>query len=122
MRVNCHDTSLRNRNSIFLYLVLSAAFAGTLYFVYKTWIEALFPQAKKVQRSKKERRAVALEKEPLSGGEGVATGAKVYDESWIPMDHINRPVAKRVKSSASAKKISFLKRVRCRTEGIITIA
>lgn len=91
------------RYSIFLYLFLTAAFAGVSYFVYKTYIEAFFPQAKR-SRSAKKAKVITVEKEPLSGGEGAATGAdKGYDESWIPMDHINRPAAKRVKSGASTK-------------------
>lgn len=85
-----------------MYVVLGAAFAGTSYFVYKTYIEAFFPQAKKTRAPKK---AKVVEVEPLSGGEGTATGAdKGYDASWIPTDHINRPTAKRVKSGASYKK------------------
>lgn len=94
---------LTSHCSIFLYLVLSGIFGGTIYFVYKTWIETLFPQAraKPVKKAKKE------VVEPLSGNEstGAATGTdKDYDESWIPNHHINRPVAKRVRSSASGKK------------------
>ncbi|KAH8664053.1 hypothetical protein BX600DRAFT_436621 [Xylariales sp. PMI_506] len=86
---------------IFLYLVLGGAFAGISYFVYKTYIEAFFPQTKKPRPAKKVK---PVEQEPLSGGEGTATGAdKGYDESWIPMDHINRPTAKRVKSGVSTK-------------------
>ena len=50
---------------------------------------------------------VGVEDKPsgsLSGSEAVTTATdKGYDESWIPADHINRPGAKRVKSSASAK-------------------
>ncbi|GKT49339.1 increased recombination centers protein 22 [Colletotrichum spaethianum] len=90
--------------SIFLYLFLSGAFAGTLYFVYKTWIEALFPQAKKAKSSKKARTVSVTV--PLAdsdaAAEATSTG-KSYDESWIPEHHINRPVAKRVKSGASGK-------------------
>ncbi|KAI8625326.1 hypothetical protein F5Y19DRAFT_267694 [Xylariaceae sp. FL1651] len=87
---------------IFLYLFLSAAFAGTCYFVYKTYIEAFFPQTKRSKGPKKAK--PTFEKEPLSGGEGSASGTdKTYDESWIPADHINRPTARRVKSSASTK-------------------
>ncbi|KAI1326850.1 hypothetical protein F5Y16DRAFT_373595 [Xylariaceae sp. FL0255] len=87
---------------IFLYLFLSAGFAGTCYFVYKTYIEAFFPGAKKTRGGKKSK--PIAEKEPLSGGEGASTGSgKGYDESWIPTDHINRPTARRVKSSASSK-------------------
>ncbi|KAI1111085.1 hypothetical protein F5Y14DRAFT_426586 [Nemania sp. NC0429] len=95
-------TSIFDPQIIFLYLFLSAAFAGTCYFVYKTYIEAFFPQTKKSRPAKKAR--AVPEKEPLSGGEGTASGTdKVYDESWLPADVINRPTARRVKSSASGK-------------------
>ncbi|OHW98093.1 signal sequence receptor alpha chain [Colletotrichum incanum] len=97
-------TSIFDPQIIFLYLFLSGAFAGTLYFVYKTWIEALFPQAKKAKSSKKARTVSVTV--PLAdsdaAGEATSTG-KSYDESWIPEHHINRPVAKRVKSGASGK-------------------
>ncbi|CAM1508474.1 Fc.00g053220.m01.CDS01 [Cosmosporella sp. VM-42] len=98
-------TSFFDPQIIFLYLFLTGAFAGTLYFVYKTWIEALFPQAKRPRSTKKGKKTVEVDA-PLSGSEStaVATGAsKDYDESWIPEHNINRPIAKRVKSGASAK-------------------
>ncbi|KAH7152480.1 hypothetical protein B0J13DRAFT_548529 [Dactylonectria estremocensis] len=98
-------TSFLDPQIIFLYLFLSAAFAGTLYFVYKTWIEALFPQAKRPRTTKKASKTIEVE--PTSGSEstGIATGSgKGYDETWIPEGHINRPTAKRVKSSASKTK------------------
>lgn len=91
--------------SIFLYLFLTGVFGGILYFVYKTWIEALFPQAKRPKFSKKSKKTVEIT-EPLSGNEssGIATGSGLeYDESWIPEHHKNRPVAKRIKSGASGK-------------------
>ncbi|OAQ63513.1 signal sequence receptor alpha chain [Pochonia chlamydosporia 170] len=100
-------TSFLDPQIIFLYLVLSAAFAGTLYFVYKTWIEALFPQAKRTKPAAGPKKA---KKSPdadaaLSGSEsvGTTTGSKTYDESWIPEHHINRPVAKRSKSTPKKK-------------------
>ena len=48
---------------------------------------------------------MVVDKEPVSGAEGSASGTDkgVFDESWIPMDHINRPTARRVKSGASSK-------------------
>lgn len=83
-------------------MFLSAAFGGTCYFVYKTYIEAFFPQTKKPRAARKPKPVV--EKELLSGGEGTASGNdKVYDESWIPAEHLNRPTARRVKSSTAGK-------------------
>ncbi|KJZ75566.1 hypothetical protein HIM_05029 [Hirsutella minnesotensis 3608] len=92
---------------IFLYLVLTAAFGGTLYFVYKTWIEALFPQAKRTKTPRKSKVTVDPDA-ALSGSEsaGAATGSKTYDESWIPDHHIKPPVAKRVKSGSVRKKMT----------------
>jgi hypothetical protein len=106
-------------HSIFLYLFLLAAVVGTFYFVYKTWIESLFPQTRRGgkggERAKRSsggsKKAVAPEDQvSVIGADGpaVTTGALLnkapYDESWIPDHHINRPAAKRVKSGASAKK------------------
>lgn len=99
-------TSFFDPQIIFLYLVLSAAFSGTLYFVYKTWIEALFPQAKHIRIPKKGKKATDADA-ALAGSEsiGVSPGAiKTYDESWIPDYHIKPPVSKRVKSGTGGKK------------------
>ncbi|KAK3327987.1 hypothetical protein B0T19DRAFT_179526 [Cercophora scortea] len=102
-------TSILDPQIIFLYLFLTGVFGATLYFVYKTWIEALFPQtARRTTKPAKKVKKVEVP-EPLSGSESAGattTGAeKDYDESWIPTHHINRPSAKRVKSGASAKKV-----------------
>lgn len=102
-------TSFFDPQIIFLYIFLTAAFAGTLYFVYKTWIEALFPQAKRPRTVKKGKKTATIDAgDALSGSEstGITTavpGGKDYDEAWIPDHHINRPAARRVKSGASAK-------------------
>lgn len=104
--------------SIFLYIVLLAGLGGTLYFVYKTWIEALFPQTKRGgkggERAKRSSAGTKKAVDPAeqvavigADGPAVTTGAlaqQAYDESWIPDHHINRPAARRVKSGASAKK------------------
>lgn len=95
----------RLTRSIFLYLFLTGVFGGTLYFVYKTWLEALFPQAKRGKGGKKVKQATIAVPVPVETDDAAAaTGSgKGYDESWIPDHHINRPVAKRVKSGASIK-------------------
>lgn len=85
---------------IFLYLFVTALFGGTLFFVYKTWIETLFPKAKRPRVAKKARKVEVPD--PLSGNESTggaaASGGESFDASWIPSHHINKPVAKRVKS------------------------
>ncbi|CZR65456.1 probable signal sequence receptor alpha chain [Phialocephala subalpina] len=111
-------TSIFDPQIIFLYLFLLAAFAGTLYFVYKTWIEALFPQTKRGgkggERAKRSsggtKKAVPVDEQvSVIGADGpaVTTGAeaqKAYDESWIPEHHLKKPAAKRVQSGASKTK------------------
>jgi len=106
-------------NSIFLYLFLLAAFAGTLYFVYKTWIASLFPQTRRggkggerAKRSSAGTKAAVAPKDQVSvigaDGPAVTTGAqaqKAYDESWIPDHHINRPKAKKVQSGSGKTKV-----------------
>ncbi len=91
-----------------------------MYWIYKTWIETLFPQTKKHGKGgERARRSLAGSKkavpieEQLSviGGDGPAVtnrdlAQKAYDESWLPEGHTNRPAARRVKSGASGKRIS----------------
>ena len=100
--------------SIFLYLVLLGGFVGTLYFVYKTWIESLFPQTRRGRGGERSKRSSGGSKKAVDvkdqvsavgeDGQAVTTGAqKAYDESWIPEHHLNRPTAKRVKNGASSK-------------------
>ncbi|KXT18477.1 hypothetical protein AC579_2268 [Pseudocercospora musae] len=93
---------------IFLYLFLLAAFGGTCYFIYNTWITTLFPQKKRggkggerAQRSSTGKKPVnPAEQVSVVGADGpaVTTGSQGYDESWIPAGHLNRPQARRVGS------------------------
>lgn len=109
-----------NDPSIFLYLILGAAFAGTAYFVYNTWLATLFPQTKKRPGFRDQKSASRVpgkdgsrakaslsgkpvdpsQQIPVEGADGpaVTTGAKGYDESWIPASHLQRPQAKRIRS------------------------
>ncbi|KAG9228327.1 signal sequence receptor alpha chain [Amylocarpus encephaloides] len=110
-------TSILDPQIIFLYLVLLAGFGGTLYFVYKTWIETLFPQTRRGGKGgERARKSSAGSKKAIdpkdqvsvigADGPAVTTGAlaqKAYDESWIPEGHINRPSAKRVKGGSAKK-------------------
>ena len=100
-------------SSIFLYLFLLAIFLGTLYFVYNTWITTLFPQKARAgkggERAKRSsggsKKVDPADQVAVVGADGpaVTSGAKAYDESWIPAQHLNRPEARRVKSAARPK-------------------
>ncbi|KAI9719884.1 MAG: hypothetical protein M1828_006014 [Chrysothrix sp. TS-e1954] len=93
---------------IFLYLILAAAFAGTSYFIYNTWLTTFFPQSKKRGGKGGERAKTSLrgtkKVDPAdqvsvpADGPAVTSGSKAYDESWIPSHHIQRPEAKRIRS------------------------
>ncbi|OAA64635.1 hypothetical protein SPI_03282 [Niveomyces insectorum RCEF 264] len=103
--VNFYDPQI-----LFLYVFLTGVFGATLYFVYKTWIAALFPQAKRAHAGGRKGRKAAAPAEvasadALSGNEstGAGTGTDDFDASWIPAHHLNRPVAKRVKSGPAKK-------------------
>jgi len=112
------DTSIFDPQIIFLYLFLLAGFLGTCYFVYSTWIAPYFPQkrrgpyagGKSGERAKKSsggsKRVDPADQASVSGGEGpaVATGAKAYDENWIPANHMQRPEARRIKSGGPRTK------------------
>ena len=101
----CTDINL---HSIFLYLFLAAAFGGTIYFIYNTWITTLFPQKRRGgkggERAKRSsggsKKVDPSDQVSVVGADGPATttGAKAYDESWIPAEHLKRPEAKRVGS------------------------
>ncbi|KAL2280390.1 hypothetical protein FJTKL_12625 [Diaporthe vaccinii] len=99
-------TSIFDPQIIFLYIFLTGVFGGTLYFVYKTWIESLFPQAKRAPRVSKKGKKPVEAAEPLSGPESpsITTGAdKGYDETWIPQHHVSRPATKRTKSKKATE-------------------
>ncbi|PHH64934.1 hypothetical protein CDD81_3791 [Ophiocordyceps australis] len=90
---------------LFLYFLLCALSTGIVYFAYKTWIETLFPlrrpvPARRSRRSLDADAASSPSRGPVDAADATSSGAKTYDESWIPQHHIQRPVAKRVKSGA----------------------
>ena len=100
--------------SIFLYLVLLGVFTGTVYFIYSTWITTFFPQKRRGgkggERAKKSsggsKKVDPSEQVAVVGADGPAvTSSKVYDESWIPATHLNRPEARRVKSGTPKGKV-----------------
>ncbi|KAK5000087.1 Increased recombination centers protein 22 [Elasticomyces elasticus] len=106
-------TSIFDPQIIFLYLVLTSVFAGTCYFIYTTWITTLFPQKRRggkggerAKRSSGQSKKVdPADQVSVIGADGpaVTSGAKAYDESWIPAHHINRPDARRINSGAKVR-------------------
>jgi len=96
---------LTTSNSLFLYFFLLACAVGVGYFFYTIWIVPYFPQQKrKTTAGKKTPRKVDAPA-VTSDNESTAasTGAKAYNEEWIPSHHIQRPEARRVKSSGRPK-------------------
>ncbi|KAH8725781.1 hypothetical protein GQ44DRAFT_706514 [Phaeosphaeriaceae sp. PMI808] len=99
---------------IFLYLVVLGVFGGTVFFIYNTWITTFFPQkkgrGKGGERAKKSTTGVKkvdpADQVGVVGADGpaVTSGAKAYDESWIPAAHLQRPEAKRVRSGTPKTK------------------
>ncbi|KAI4196722.1 MAG: hypothetical protein LQ350_006368 [Teloschistes chrysophthalmus] len=114
------ETSIFDPQILFLYLFLLALFAGTCLFIYNTWIATLFPPSKSTKNTpgKDASRARASTKgtKPVNPADQVgvvggtdgpavmASGAKAYDESWIPAGHLQRPEARRVKSKGGSNK------------------
>ncbi|KAF2011567.1 hypothetical protein BU24DRAFT_443844 [Aaosphaeria arxii CBS 175.79] len=108
-------TSFFDPQILFLYSVLLAAFAGTVYFIYSTWITTFFPQKKRGgkggERAKRSsagtKKVDPTEQVAVVGADGpaVTTSSKAYDESWIPAAHLQRPEAKRVRSGTPKTKV-----------------
>ncbi|KAI9859314.1 MAG: hypothetical protein M1824_003828 [Vezdaea acicularis] len=103
------ETSLFDPQIIFLYLMLLSLFCGTLYFIYSTWLSTLFPQKRYTggkggerarTSSKGSKKVDPSEQVSVVGADGPAVASKstAYDENWIPVEHLKRPEAKRVKS------------------------
>ncbi|PNS19385.1 Increased recombination centers protein 22 [Sphaceloma murrayae] len=103
-------SSIFDPQIIFLYLILAAAFAGTCYFIYNTWITTFFPQkrgkGKGGERAKKSsggsKKVDPADQVSVVGADGpaVTSSAQAYDQSWIPAHHLQRPEAKRVGSGS----------------------
>ncbi|KAF4553821.1 Translocon-associated protein (TRAP) alpha subunit-like protein [Elsinoe fawcettii] len=106
-------SSIFDPQVIFLYLILAAAFGGTCYFIYNTWITTFFPQkrgkGKGGERAKKSsggsKKVDPAEQVSVVGADGpaVTSGAQGYDQSWIPAHHLQRPEAKRVASGSRSR-------------------
>jgi len=107
-------TSFFDPQIIFLYLVVLSVFGGISYFVYNTWITTFFPQkkgrGKGGERAKKSslgsKKVDPADQVAVVGADGpaVTSGAKAYDESWIPASHLQRPEAKRIRSGTPKTK------------------
>jgi hypothetical protein len=78
-----------------------------------TWVTQLFPQKRRggkggerAKRSSGQSKKVDPDDQvSVVGADGpaVTSGAKAFDESWIPAHHLNKPEAKRVNSGAKVK-------------------
>jgi len=106
------DTSIFDPQIIFLYLFILACIGGVVYFFYTIWIAPYFPQKRTRGGGERVKRGAAKkgaadEGIPVPGADGPAvttTGAKAYNEDWIPAQHLQRPEARRVKSGTPRPK------------------
>ncbi|DAA73114.1 TPA_exp: Uncharacterized protein A8136_5039 [Trichophyton benhamiae CBS 112371] len=102
------DTSIFDPQVLFLYLFLLACAAGSVYFFYTLWIAPYFPQKRKGGKGSDRARKSAgvsssVDATDPTSAEGTPS-TKTYDTEWIPAHHINRPEARKVKSSGSRVK------------------
>jgi hypothetical protein len=106
---------LTSISRIFLYLFLTALFAGTCYFIYNTWIATLFPQKRRDGKGGERAKASSRGSKSVNpndqvsvgdaDGPAVASGAKALDSSWIQPQHLQRPEAKRIRSGTPKTKV-----------------
>ncbi|EZF35275.1 hypothetical protein H109_02838 [Trichophyton interdigitale MR816] len=102
------DTSIFDPQVLFLYLFLLACAAGSVYFFYTLWIAPYFPQKRKGGKGSDRARKSAGVSSSVDATDPASTegtpSTKTYDTEWIPAHHINRPEARKVKSSGSRVK------------------
>jgi len=101
------NTSVFDPQIIFLYLFLLGLFGTVIYFFYNIWVAPYFaPKRRGGERTKRPAAKKVDEAVPVGGADGpaVSTGAKPYNEEWIPQHHMQRPDAKRVKSGGPRPK------------------
>lgn len=90
--------------SLFLYCFLLACAVAVGYFFYTIWIVPYFPQKRKQTTKKASAKKIEVGSvQSDNEGPAISTGAKTYNEEWIPTHHIQRPEARRVKSGGRPK-------------------
>jgi hypothetical protein len=92
---------MKMSDRMFLWLFLGTLFSGMCYFIYRTWVRSLFPQRRSPSRGKGKK---VDSGSTDSATAATASGAKGYDESWIPAQHLQRPEAKRIRSGTPKTK------------------
>ncbi|KIW21065.1 hypothetical protein PV08_01644 [Exophiala spinifera] len=97
------DASIFDPQILFLYIFLLACTLGVGYFFYTIWVAPYFPQKRKPATRKTVKKAEVVSVQSDNEGPAVSTGAKAYNEEWIPTHHIQRPEARRVKSGGRPK-------------------
>lgn len=85
---------------IFLWLFLGTLFGGMCYFIYRTWVRSLFPQKKSSRGKGKKVDSGSTD----STATATTSGAKGYDESWIPAQHLQRPEPRKIRSGTPKTK------------------